>query len=89
MRVSLFSARSATNAYTTDFLCQVCNIEIESFGYDMTDLAFDWSRMAAVELSRRIELPQFVLKGYRTADCMKSADKFRSMILIFPRAILS
>ena len=49
----------------------------------MTDLAFDWSRMAAVELSRRIELPQFVLKGYRTADCMKSADKFRSIILIF------
>ena len=33
------------------------------FGYDMTDLAFGWSKMTAVELSRRIELPQFVLRG--------------------------
>ena len=47
----------------------------------MTDLAFDWSRMAAVELSRRIELPQFVLKGYRTADCMKSAAEFLTLSL--------
>ena len=29
----------------------------------MTDLAFGWSKMTAVELSRRIELPQFVLRG--------------------------
>lgn len=42
---------------------QACDIQIESFGYDMTDLAFGWSKMTAVELSRRIELPQFVLRG--------------------------
>ncbi|CBY19673.1 unnamed protein product [Oikopleura dioica] len=53
---------------------QVCNIQIESFGYDMNDLYFTWSSLAAVELSNRIELPQFVLKGYRTANCMKIYD---------------
>ena len=42
---------------------KACDIQIESFGYDMTDLAFGWSKMTAVELSRRIELPQFVLRG--------------------------
>ena len=42
---------------------KACDIQIESFGYDMTDLAFGWSKMTAVELSRRIELPQFILRG--------------------------
>jgi gamma-aminobutyric acid receptor subunit beta len=45
---------------------QLCNIEIESFGYTMSDIRYKWARGAtSVGVSNDLSLPQFRVLGYR------------------------
>nr|XP_039264742.1 glycine receptor subunit alpha-2-like isoform X2 [Styela clava] len=50
---------------------QICNMEMESFGYDMKDLIFDWDGPHAVQLPKTLALPQFRIRGYRLNTCTK------------------
>ncbi|XP_016845776.2 gamma-aminobutyric acid receptor subunit beta isoform X3 [Nasonia vitripennis] len=45
---------------------QLCNIEIESFGYTMRDIRYKWnSGLQSVGISSEVELPQFRVLGHR------------------------
>ncbi|XP_021947667.1 gamma-aminobutyric acid receptor subunit beta isoform X1 [Folsomia candida] len=45
---------------------QLCNIEIESFGYTMSDIRYKWAKGAgSVGVSNDVSLPQFKVMGYR------------------------
>uniref|UniRef100_UPI00358DF4F7 glycine receptor subunit alpha-2-like isoform X5 n=1 Tax=Myxine glutinosa TaxID=7769 RepID=UPI00358DF4F7 len=41
---------------------QTCNMQLESFGYTMNDLIFEWMEKNAVQVADGLTLPQFVLK---------------------------
>ncbi|CAL8308241.1 glycine receptor, alpha 4b [Gadus morhua] len=41
---------------------QVCTMQLESFGYTMNDLVFDWLDIGPVQVADDLMLPQFVLK---------------------------
>ncbi|XP_076025180.1 glycine receptor, alpha 4b [Genypterus blacodes] len=41
---------------------QTCTMQLESFGYTMNDLIFEWLDVAAVQVADDLQLPQFVLK---------------------------
>uniref|UniRef100_A0A4W3GCW1 Glycine receptor, alpha 1 n=1 Tax=Callorhinchus milii TaxID=7868 RepID=A0A4W3GCW1_CALMI len=41
---------------------QTCIMQLESFGYTMNDLIFEWDELAAVQISEGLTLPQFILK---------------------------
>uniref|UniRef100_UPI00398EA4D3 glycine receptor subunit alphaZ1 n=1 Tax=Pristiophorus japonicus TaxID=55135 RepID=UPI00398EA4D3 len=41
---------------------QTCIMQLESFGYTMNDLVFEWDAAAAVQLADGLTLPQFLLK---------------------------
>ncbi|KAM4710157.1 glycine receptor subunit alpha-3 isoform 2-T2 [Discoglossus pictus] len=41
---------------------QTCIMQLESFGYTMNDLIFEWQENAPVQLADGLTLPQFVLK---------------------------
>ncbi|XP_064636840.1 glycine receptor subunit alphaZ1-like isoform X2 [Lineus longissimus] len=55
----LLSCHMALNNFPHDR--QRCNMDIESFGYDDTDIVFKWKAEKAVELNPDLELPQFEL----------------------------
>ncbi|OXA53523.1 Gamma-aminobutyric acid receptor subunit beta [Folsomia candida] len=45
---------------------QLCNIEIESFGYTMADIRYKWAKGAgSVGMSEEVSLPQFKVLGFR------------------------
>lgn len=45
---------------------QLCNIEIESFGYTMADIKYKWEKGDnSVAISQEVELPQFRVIGHR------------------------
>ncbi|MEE6460950.1 hypothetical protein FKM82_001147 [Ascaphus truei] len=41
---------------------QTCIMQLESFGYTMNDLIFEWQEQAPVQIADGLTLPQFVLK---------------------------
>ncbi|XP_062340846.1 glycine receptor, alpha 4b isoform X1 [Osmerus eperlanus] len=41
---------------------QICTMQLESFGYTMNDLIFQWLDVGAVQVADDLMLPQFVLK---------------------------
>ncbi|XP_059846493.1 glycine receptor subunit alphaZ1 isoform X2 [Hemitrygon akajei] len=41
---------------------QTCIMQLESFGYTMNDLIFEWDESAAVQVADGLTLPQFILK---------------------------
>ncbi|CAL1573750.1 unnamed protein product [Knipowitschia caucasica] len=42
---------------------QTCTMQLESFGYTMNDLIFEWLDVGAVQVADDLQLPQFVLKN--------------------------
>uniref|UniRef100_T1JKU9 GABA receptor n=1 Tax=Strigamia maritima TaxID=126957 RepID=T1JKU9_STRMM len=45
---------------------QLCTIEIESFGYTMSDIRYNWHKgVASVGISPDVQLPQFRVIGHR------------------------
>ncbi|CAG7832010.1 unnamed protein product [Allacma fusca] len=45
---------------------QLCNIEIESFGYTMSDIRYKWAKGPnSVGVSNEVSLPQFKVWGYK------------------------
>ena len=45
---------------------QLCTVEIESFGYTMSDLKYEWNDgLRSVQMSPDVSLPQFVVVGHR------------------------
>ena len=45
---------------------QMCTVEIESFGYTMSDLKYAWnSGDNSVQMSPEVSLPQFNILGHR------------------------
>ena len=50
---------------------QTCPIELESFGYSMETLRFNWQEKDAIQLNPYIVLPQFEIRGYKLKDCTK------------------
>ena len=57
---------------------KVCRMQLESFGYNTNDLLFFWLYQdkfgkpeKAIDMGPGLELPQFRILGYRTADCTK------------------
>ena len=42
---------------------QKCTMEVESFGYDMTNLIFEWQKTEPIQLKGTLQLPQFTIKG--------------------------
>lgn len=53
-------------------------MQLESFGYNTNDLLFFWLYQdkfgkpeKAIDMGPGLELPQFRILGYRTADCTK------------------
>ena len=46
---------------------QTCTVEIESFGYTMTDLRYKWNDGAkSVQMQNTVSLPQFLVLGNQT-----------------------
>ena len=41
---------------------QKCTMEVESFGYDMTNLIFEWQQKDPIQLKGTLQLPQFTIK---------------------------
>ncbi|KAF6738574.1 Glycine receptor subunit alpha-2 [Oryzias melastigma] len=41
---------------------QTCTMQLESFGYTMNDLVFEWLENGAVQVSEGLTLPQFIMK---------------------------
>uniref|UniRef100_A0A3Q4HDA5 Glycine receptor, alpha 1 n=1 Tax=Neolamprologus brichardi TaxID=32507 RepID=A0A3Q4HDA5_NEOBR len=41
---------------------QTCIMQLESFGYTMNDLIFEWDKKGAVQVADGLTLPQFILK---------------------------
>ncbi|CAI9546840.1 unnamed protein product, partial [Staurois parvus] len=41
---------------------QTCIMQLESFGYTMNDLIFEWEEVGAVQVAEGLTLPQFILK---------------------------
>nr|NP_001165353.1 glycine receptor precursor [Ciona intestinalis]BAI66458.1 glycine receptor [Ciona intestinalis] len=50
---------------------QTCKMQLESFGYDMRDLAFQWQEDLPVQLPPSLTLPQFRILGYKLGSCTK------------------
>ena len=50
---------------------QKCTMEVESFGYDMRNLIFEWQKTEPIQLKGTLQLPQFTIKGYRIRKCTK------------------
>uniref|UniRef100_H2YGV0 Uncharacterized protein n=1 Tax=Ciona savignyi TaxID=51511 RepID=H2YGV0_CIOSA len=50
---------------------QTCKMQLESFGYDMKDLAFQWHETNALQLPPSLTLPQFRILGYKLGSCTK------------------
>ena len=45
---------------------QMCTVEIESFGYTMSDLKYAWNDgETSVKMSPDLQLPQFLVLGHR------------------------
>lgn len=48
---------------------QMCAIEIESYGYSMSDIKYKWQPVAnSVGLSKELSLPQFKVLGHRQKE---------------------
>lgn len=48
---------------------QLCSIEIESFGFGMSEIIYDWQGgSAAVAVQEDVQLPQFDVVGYRQTN---------------------
>lgn len=43
-----------------------------SVGYDMNSLVFDWNEDNAIQLPETLQLPQFMIRGYRVKECTKA-----------------
>ncbi|KAM9343110.1 glycine receptor subunit alpha-2 isoform 1-T1 [Pholidichthys leucotaenia] len=41
---------------------QTCTMQLESFGYTMNDLIFEWQEAGAVQVSEGLTLPQFIMR---------------------------
>ena len=55
-----------TPSYLKNLQLQVCTVEIESFGYTMSDLKYAWnSGDNSVQMSPEVSLPQFNILGHR------------------------
>ncbi|XP_048834116.1 glycine receptor subunit alpha-2-like [Brienomyrus brachyistius] len=51
---------------------QTCTMQLESFGYTMNDLIFEWLAEGAVQVADGLTLPQFILKDEKELDyCTK------------------
>ena len=44
---------------------QVCTLEIESYGYTMSDLVYVWNDHKSVEMNPEVSLAEFHVVGYR------------------------
>uniref|UniRef100_A0A8C9T9I4 Glycine receptor alpha 3 n=1 Tax=Scleropages formosus TaxID=113540 RepID=A0A8C9T9I4_SCLFO len=42
---------------------QICIMQLESFGYTMNDLIFEWQKSGPVQFAEGLTLPQFILKN--------------------------
>ncbi|ETE69688.1 Glycine receptor subunit alpha-3, partial [Ophiophagus hannah] len=53
---------------------QICTMQLESFGYTMTDLIFEWEKeQEAVQVAEGLTLPQFILRDEKDLGyCTKS-----------------
>ncbi|KAJ8338465.1 hypothetical protein SKAU_G00374310 [Synaphobranchus kaupii] len=52
---------------------QTCIMQLESFGYTMNDLIFEWDEKGAVQVADDLTLPQFILKEEKDLRyCTKS-----------------
>ncbi|XP_038844803.1 glycine receptor subunit alpha-4-like [Salvelinus namaycush] len=48
---------------------QTCSMQLESFGYTMNDLCFQWLDIGPVQVADDLMLPQFVLKEEKDLGC--------------------
>ncbi|XP_067852193.1 glycine receptor subunit alphaZ1 isoform X1 [Heptranchias perlo] len=58
---------------------QTCIMQLESFGYTMNDLIFEWDENAAVQVAEGLTLPQFILedeKDLRYCTKLYNTGKF-------------
>ena len=63
---SCFQATCPMNLAYFPFDSQMCTVEIESFGYTMSDLKYSWhSGDKSVQMSPDVMLPQFNVLGHR------------------------
>ncbi|KAF3828474.1 hypothetical protein GH733_001971 [Mirounga leonina] len=78
---------------------QTCIMQLESFGYTMNDLIFEWQEQGAVQVADGLTLPQFILKEekdlryctkhYNTAEegiavsYVKAIDIWMAVCLLF------
>lgn len=47
---------------------QMCQLEIESFGYATADITYIWKGSNPVKIDKTVQLPQFVVKGHKIDD---------------------
>jgi len=71
---------------------QMCSLEIESFGYTMSDLRFKWQDGDnSVQLSPDVALPQFNVLGHRTrlVEASLSSGNYSRLLVdvVFERAL--
>ena len=52
--------------FLTPLSSQMCTVEVESFGYTMSDLKYRWQYgNDSVQMSPDVQLPQFIVLGHR------------------------
>ncbi|KAF2353388.1 Neurotransmitter-gated ion-channel [Trinorchestia longiramus] len=65
---------------------QECKLQIESLSHTVEDLIFDWEQEnVALDVDKNIQLPQFDLTAYTTADCTQlySTGNFTCLEVVF------
>ena len=58
---------------------QTCNLQFETYGYDMTAVVFKWAAEDPIQIAEDSELPTYDLKTANNKDCTKtySTGKFQ------------
>ncbi|XP_013792656.1 gamma-aminobutyric acid receptor subunit beta-like [Limulus polyphemus] len=59
---------------------QLCTVEIESFGYTMTDIRYKWREGNSVGISQDLELPQFKVAGHRQSSPLLFASRYNKLL---------
>uniref|UniRef100_A0A8C6SUE2 Alcohol dehydrogenase n=1 Tax=Neogobius melanostomus TaxID=47308 RepID=A0A8C6SUE2_9GOBI len=75
---------------------QTCIMQLESFGYTMNDLIFEWQENGPVQVAEGLTLPQFLLrdesdlryctKHYNTAAFQTTVDRFGHLDIVINNA---
>ncbi|XP_043245690.1 gamma-aminobutyric acid receptor subunit beta-like isoform X1 [Amphibalanus amphitrite] len=53
---------------------QMCDLQIESFGYATSDIRYMWLGDAPIQIDRSVQLPQFDVKGHKTEDIVATTS---------------